>query len=629
MAVESETKDIEYWKQQQQSWIAHRNQQESEYDKIIQAIEDQESQEIIKAVKRVRNHYKEMKAKARKEFNRRLAQNNEALGQIQANIKRLKEMTMNDNIHNNNIETNTMNKSTAFDPTPKVTNICNTRPHPPNSELSQSTSTLQNIPTPTGPFTSISKSQTVTAKVFDLNTSMDIDTDTNNVDLTTSNLNTIESKGVVISIPNMPPLIPPQTHPCTLSPQIQNEIPILSMKNEINIGELSPKKEQSETISVTDNATDRTNSNYKHRHSLSQPIPPSKPQQIPYDKNQKSMSDDEEVQYQKMAQIDDETDSESDSYSDSDRIQTRSQTKRKLIKPKWTRRRSSLSQQTRPTTRGHPSVRNRKRPRGQSDSDPDDEDYIPFERGTKRRKYNNMKKSKKNTNTNTNIKPKKNSKAKSKPGEEYKHLKLDEAVKDFKLSPDRQTAWNNRMKSPNEFYYRFNANGISRDQKNQQRLCLQQPCKTGAFGSTSTEHKLFMQRVKALGVNTEWGIFSKTIPGRVGYKCSSYWRKLITRGDIEDPNYVKIKEDDGKTKLIWKWKPIFRKSKKVRKQCDIEDLLQFTRYGFTVVNDRSNVWENGETHPKHPGVTNLKDIETNYEAFYCTKYKKYLQQKRK
>ena len=52
------------------------------------------------------------------------------------------------------------------------------------------------------------------------------------------------------------------------------------------------------------------------------------------------------------------------------------------------------------------------------------------------------------------------------------------------------------------------------------------------------EKKLFLERLKEVGANGQWGIFSQAIPGRVGYQCSNFYRLLIERGELTDPNYV-------------------------------------------------------------------------------------------
>ena len=58
---------------------------------------------------------------------------------------------------------------------------------------------------------------------------------------------------------------------------------------------------------------------------------------------------------------------------------------------------------------------------------------------------------------------------------------------------------------------------------------------------TSQEQELFLQRLAEMRkkgiVEGKWGLFSKKIPGRVGYQCSNFYRKLIRDGVIEDPSY--------------------------------------------------------------------------------------------
>jgi len=57
-------------------------------------------------------------------------------------------------------------------------------------------------------------------------------------------------------------------------------------------------------------------------------------------------------------------------------------------------------------------------------------------------------------------------------------------------------------KKPNTYYYRFNAPGEIQ--------------RKGAW--TKEERLLFHERLMEIGANGQWGIFSMTIPGRVGYQ---------------------------------------------------------------------------------------------------------------
>lgn len=58
-----------------------------------------------------------------------------------------------------------------------------------------------------------------------------------------------------------------------------------------------------------------------------------------------------------------------------------------------------------------------------------------------------------------------------------------------------------------------------------------------------------MQRMKEVGVDGNWGVFSMTIPGRVGYQCSNFYRFLIQQGKIKDPNYVM--DEKGKVHYLF------------------------------------------------------------------------------
>ncbi|KAI7903521.1 uncharacterized protein BX663DRAFT_551243 [Cokeromyces recurvatus] len=100
-------------------------------------------------------------------------------------------------------------------------------------------------------------------------------------------------------------------------------------------------------------------------------------------------------------------------------------------------------------------------------------------------------------------------------------------------SEARKRAYKMIERNPNSYYYRFNAPG------EQQRK--------GKW--TEEETKLFMQRLSEMGANSQWGLFSIAIPGRVGYQCSNYYRFMIESGQIEDPNY--ILDEKGKAHYLF------------------------------------------------------------------------------
>ena len=87
-------------------------------------------------------------------------------------------------------------------------------------------------------------------------------------------------------------------------------------------------------------------------------------------------------------------------------------------------------------------------------------------------------------------------------------LRLDEALTKADMqgwSEARIRAYQMLDRNPNTYYYRFNA-----------------PGETQRNGPWSTEeHEMFMKRLAECGADGQWGIFSMTIPGRVGYQVRS------------------------------------------------------------------------------------------------------------
>jgi hypothetical protein len=104
-------------------------------------------------------------------------------------------------------------------------------------------------------------------------------------------------------------------------------------------------------------------------------------------------------------------------------------------------------------------------------------------------------------------------------------LEIDESELFAGWSEARIKGWKNRIKKPNAYYYRFNAPGERQSNG----------------GWTPKEHELFMETLAKLPdgkANYEWGTFSISIPGRVGYQCSNYYRSLVKNGVIQDENYM-------------------------------------------------------------------------------------------
>ncbi|KAI8084500.1 uncharacterized protein BX664DRAFT_387233 [Halteromyces radiatus] len=113
-------------------------------------------------------------------------------------------------------------------------------------------------------------------------------------------------------------------------------------------------------------------------------------------------------------------------------------------------------------------------------------------------------------------------------------LALDDALKQVQengVDPDkafegwsaaRIRAYQMIEQNPNSYYYRFNAPGEIQ-QKGQW---------------SPHERELFFKRLEEVGANGQWGYFAMTIPGRVGYQCSNFYRLLVETGQVDDPNYV-------------------------------------------------------------------------------------------
>lgn len=90
----------------------------------------------------------------------------------------------------------------------------------------------------------------------------------------------------------------------------------------------------------------------------------------------------------------------------------------------------------------------------------------------------------------------------------------------------RRESFNQLLDNPNAFLYRNRPPG--------------DPQKMGPF--TAKEEKAFIHRLnyfrRELKVeNCLWGLFSVPIRGRLGYQCSSFYRKLLKDGRIQTERY--------------------------------------------------------------------------------------------
>jgi hypothetical protein len=84
-------------------------------------------------------------------------------------------------------------------------------------------------------------------------------------------------------------------------------------------------------------------------------------------------------------------------------------------------------------------------------------------------------------------------------------------------SPCRQQSWLQLQDNPNGFFYRHLLPGEQR--------------KNGAW--SEEENLLFLQTLQEHPPETgHWGLFSRHIPGRVGYQCNAQYKRLIAAGRI-------------------------------------------------------------------------------------------------
>lgn len=101
--------------------------------------------------------------------------------------------------------------------------------------------------------------------------------------------------------------------------------------------------------------------------------------------------------------------------------------------------------------------------------------------------------------------------------------KVEESLSKAGWSTARIKAYKNKDKNPNAYYYRFN-----------------EPNETQRTGEWSIDEKIvFYNNIISIGLNYNWGLFSKNIQGRVGYQCSNFFRSLILSKDIYDSCYSK------------------------------------------------------------------------------------------
>lgn len=94
-------------------------------------------------------------------------------------------------------------------------------------------------------------------------------------------------------------------------------------------------------------------------------------------------------------------------------------------------------------------------------------------------------------------------------------------------SSAHQQSYLKGLKKPNSFLYRNLPPGEKQ--------------KNGSW--TPEERTRFLNRYNEMKQDmkihgTQWGIFSLAIPGRVGYQCANFYRKMVAEGVIKDSQYV-------------------------------------------------------------------------------------------
>ncbi|KAJ1925463.1 hypothetical protein IWQ60_004544 [Tieghemiomyces parasiticus] len=108
-------------------------------------------------------------------------------------------------------------------------------------------------------------------------------------------------------------------------------------------------------------------------------------------------------------------------------------------------------------------------------------------------------------------------------------------------SAARIHAWNIRHTNPEAYYYRFV--DPTEGQSN------------GGFNAA--DHQAFMARLEVwrtsgYRIGSAWGLFSKGVPHKAGYMCSSYYRKLLEQRKLVDDAYGWV---DGKLVMVNKQRP--------------------------------------------------------------------------
>eukprot|EP01119_Soliformovum_irregulare_P020669 TRINITY_DN6739_c0_g1_i2.p1 TRINITY_DN6739_c0_g1~~TRINITY_DN6739_c0_g1_i2.p1 ORF type:complete len:844 (+),score=159.52 TRINITY_DN6739_c0_g1_i2:114-2645(+) len=97
-------------------------------------------------------------------------------------------------------------------------------------------------------------------------------------------------------------------------------------------------------------------------------------------------------------------------------------------------------------------------------------------------------------------------------------VKLEDALKESKENWSEARQMASSIVGSNQYYFRFNKEGETQ--------------RTGPWSKEEIE--MFMTRLEEYGGNvSQWGLFAKDIPGRVGYQCAAFYRGLVAKGKIK------------------------------------------------------------------------------------------------
>jgi hypothetical protein len=107
-------------------------------------------------------------------------------------------------------------------------------------------------------------------------------------------------------------------------------------------------------------------------------------------------------------------------------------------------------------------------------------------------------------------------------------------------SDARKESYGKIHSNPNAYFYRFNR--------------PDEPQVNGTW--SDAEKALFFERMKVHRPSTSWGIFSQAIPGRVGYQCANFYRRLIETGEIVDENYYLDENGKAHFKTAKYWRRV-------------------------------------------------------------------------